>query len=145
MPSLLLKKNLMSSLFPKKKHLINQNGQFDFHFTAPSGSSDEQCPDFKKMLPCTCREKNRFPIGLPKRICIITTKTYSVALTSRVRMFACHNSKRWLKSWNILITFIIKHVTRCSGKKLYFVAFSLKTFIFMATCYFCSSRFVKHC
>jgi len=25
---------------------------------SPSGSSDEQCPEFKKMLPCTCREKN---------------------------------------------------------------------------------------
>ena len=72
MSSLQLQKNLMSSLFPKK-YLINQNGQFDLHFTAPSGSSDEQCPDFKKMLPCTCREKNRFPIGSPKRICINTT------------------------------------------------------------------------
>ena len=27
---------------------------------APSGTSDEQCPEFKKMLPCTCREKNRW-------------------------------------------------------------------------------------
>jgi len=25
---------------------------------SPSGTSDEQCPEFKKMLPCTCREKN---------------------------------------------------------------------------------------
>ena len=66
-------KKLDVIIVPKKRYLINQNGQFDFHFTAPSGSSDEQCPDFKKMLPCTCREKNRFPIGSPKRICINTT------------------------------------------------------------------------
>lgn len=25
---------------------------------SPSGTSDEQCPDFNKMHPCTCREKN---------------------------------------------------------------------------------------
>ena len=40
---------------------------------------------------------------------------------------------------------IIKDVTRCSGKKIYFLALSLKTFIFMAICYFYSLRFVKHC
>ena len=32
---------------------------------APSGTSDEQCPEYKKMVPCTCREKNRWETFSP--------------------------------------------------------------------------------
>ena len=46
--------------------------------SAPSGSSDEQCPDFKKMVPCTCREKNR---------CSPTFLTLLVILKSRKDSF----------------------------------------------------------
>ena len=90
---------------------------------APSGTSDEQCPEFKKMLPCTCREKNRWaalnfkchfeqdkihpppppppPLSLtPRNTSIATNWTYSVALTSHVKMWNFRNWKRWY--WTFL-------------------------------------------